>query len=214
MTRRFGGPKTESELLDGLDPYTAHADEIAAIQSSEWGELPDMNDDDDLLGSGGQPRDSGHQEFPSSARRPVTDHTLPTKLILSDTGIDWNEWISDKQFACRKVLPVVCRILTLWKLNEEAQARILGLTKDELRQSSRSSSATHCSESLLNRMSYVLNIHENSKSLFSDSTQFLNSRNFNEPFEGVSPLEFISGGSLDRLAMLFNHTQVLRQGGW
>lgn len=214
MTRKFEWPKTESELLAGLDPYTAHADEIATIQSLEWGELAEMNDDDDLLGSGGQPRDSEPPEPSDALRRLVTSPTLPTKLTSSDTNIDWDAWISDNPSACRRALPVVSKILTQWKLEEDAQARILGMTKDELRQSLRSSSATQLSESLLKRMSYILNIHENSKTLFSDSTLFLNSRNFNEPFEGASPVEFISGGSLDCLAMLFNHTQVSRQGGW
>lgn len=214
MTRRFEGLKIESKLLSGLDPYTAHADEIAAIQSLEWGELPDMNNDDDLPGSGGQPQDTEHPGPSDALHRLIRSPTLPTKLASSDTNIDWNAWILDNPFACRRALPVVSRILTQWKLEEDAKARILGMTKDELRQSLRSSSSTQLSESLLKRISYILNIHENSKTLFSGSTLFLNSRNFNEPFEGASPVEFISGGSLDCLAILFNHTQVSRQGGW
>ncbi|MCG2581522.1 MAG: hypothetical protein KA296_11675 [Marinobacter sp.] len=207
MGRKPEPLKTESELLKNLNEHTAHADELAQIRASEWGDLPS----EDRPHSPGQ-RD---QHPLDRLRGSVLKYEGATTPVWPDEEeSDGKEHDARILAAGEKTAPVVLRILNSWGMDDEAQACVLGLSIEELGQAKRLNSFPHFSENLLRRVSYILNIYEFSKIAFTDPIRFLSSANFNAPYNGQTSLAFISSGDVENLERLFKDLEFLSRGGW
>lgn len=207
MGRKPEPPKTESELLKNLNEYTAHADELAQIRDSEWSDSPSED----------RPNSpSNRNQIPlNRLRGSVLKYEGPTTPVWPDEeescGKDHGARI---QVAGERTAPVVLRILNSWGMDDEAQSRVLDLSNEELSEAKKLNSFPHFFENLSRRVSYILNIYEFSKIAFSDPVWFLNSANFNTPYNGQTPLAFISTGDVENLERLFKDLEFLSRGGW
>lgn len=107
-------------------------------------------------------------------------------------------------------------ILEKWQCSASDKQAILGLTKSSYYRFQNNESATLSSDQL-ERISYIANIHQALKMLFSNPDNiygFMAMKNNNPYFNGNSPLALISTGKFGTLYEVFKRIDAMRNGQW
>lgn len=119
--------------------------------------------------------------------------------------------ISESQISI--ALKTACNILNKWGVSDAEQCAILAIEKSDIDDIINTSSArTVLSEEQIIRISHILNIHGNLRTLFSNPKNvygFIKLRNNNPPFNGLSPLEYILRNPDNALAEVNGHLSSL-----
>lgn len=101
--------------------------------------------------------------------------------------------ISEPQISI--ALKTACNIFGKWGISNAEQCAILAIEKSDIDDIINTSSTIKAlSEEQIIRISHILNIHGNLRTLFSNPKNvygFIKLRNNNPPFNGLSPLEYI-----------------------
>ncbi|MBQ4892159.1 hypothetical protein J8L86_20100 [Shewanella sp. MMG014] len=101
-------------------------------------------------------------------------------------------------------LKTVLFILDKWQCNSIQKERLLNLklvTIDLM-------SDVHLTEEQLFRVSYILNIHAELQTIFSNNDNiygFMTMKNLNAPFNGLTPLDFAINQKMDGLKIVMEH---------
>ncbi|WP_138440212.1 hypothetical protein [Marinobacter alexandrii] len=112
----------------------------------------------------------------------------------------------------QKRLRTAIRILDNWGLDQIGQAQILRVEPQLL--SSRELVGALGIDHLA-RISFLLNIHVSLRELFQNPQNYygyMAAVNYNPPFSGQSPSEFIRAGELASLKEVFEHLEFLKYG--
>jgi uncharacterized protein (DUF2384 family) len=107
-------------------------------------------------------------------------------------------------------------ILEKWQCSASEKQAILGLTKSSYYRFQNNESAT-LSHDQLERISYIANIHQALKMVFSNPDNvygFMTMKNENPYFNGNSPLSLISTGNFGTLYEVFKRIDAMRNGQW
>lgn len=107
-------------------------------------------------------------------------------------------------------------ILEKWQCSASDKQAILGLTKSSYYRFQNNESATLSSDQL-ERISYIANIHQALKMIFSNPDNiygFMAMKNNNPYFNGNSPLALISTGKFGTLYEVFKRIDAMRNGQW
>ena len=107
-------------------------------------------------------------------------------------------------------------ILEKWRCSASDKQAILGLTKSSYYRFQNNESAT-LSNDQLERISYIANIHQALKMVFSNPDNvygFMAMKNDNPYFNGNSPLSLISTGKFGTLYEVFKRIDAMRNGQW
>jgi len=123
----------------------------------------------------------------------------------------------DQFKAGTSALKAVFNILDKWQCSTEQAQAILRLPKATYyRYRSKPESATLTGD-LLERLSYLLNIHASLRTVFSNPENlygFMKMPNDNDYFDGRSPLEVLETGSFASLYEVFKRVDALKGSGW
>ena len=107
-------------------------------------------------------------------------------------------------------------ILEKWRCSAGDKQAILGLTKSSYYRFQNNESAT-LSNDQLERISYIANIHQALKMVFSNPDNvygFMAMKNDNPFFNGNSPLSLIATGKFGTLYEVFKRIDAMRNGQW
>ena len=107
-------------------------------------------------------------------------------------------------------------ILEKWQCSASDKQAILGLTKSSYYRFHHNEGAT-LSNDKLERISYIANIHQALKIVFSNPDNaygFMAMKNDNPYFNGNSPLALISSGNFGTLYEVFKRIDAMRNGQW
>jgi hypothetical protein len=106
-------------------------------------------------------------------------------------------------------LKTACNIIDKWGISDAEEYAILPIKKSDIDVIiSRSFTGKTLSEDHKIRISYILNIHEKLRAIFSNPENvygFIKLRNNNKPFNGLSPLEYILRNPESSLAEVDQH---------
>ena len=133
----------------------------------------------------------------------ITDRKLHTEVDLDRAG--------------RKSLAAVFRMFDLWGITEKQKMVLLGMSKSTYFKAKGDPEGTRITPDLLERLSYLLNIHMAARTLFNNPENiygFVRQPNNNGVFNGKSPLEYMGSGSVAALYEASRHMDGLRGGGW
>lgn len=114
--------------------------------------------------------------------------------------------------ATHVALKTAIRILESWSCEPAQMEVILGLSKQAMSKCLHSPKQVCLNKEQQERLSYVLNIYQSIRMLFSQQANvdnFMSSKNFNGMFNGKAPLDFILEGSVDNLKYTYLHIQSL-----
>ena len=103
-------------------------------------------------------------------------------------------------------------ILDRWGCSTSEKQKILGISDSSLFQSQNKLNLSLSDEQLV-RISYLANIHETLRLIFSNSDNvymFMNATNNNSYFKGRSPLSILKTGSIDALHHVCRRLESLR----
>ena len=109
-------------------------------------------------------------------------------------------------------LETAIRILESWSCEPAQTEVILGLSKQLMGECYHNPKQVHLTQEQQERLSYVLNIYQAIKTLFSQQANvdnFMSLKNCNGMFNGKAPLDFILEGHLDNLKYTYLHIQSL-----
>ncbi|MBA6225210.1 MULTISPECIES: antitoxin Xre-like helix-turn-helix domain-containing protein [unclassified Colwellia] len=107
-------------------------------------------------------------------------------------------------------------ILEKWQCSASDKQAILGLSKSSYYRFNHNESAS-LSNDQLERISYIANIHQALKMVFSNPDNvygFMAMKNDNPYFNGHSPLSLISSGNFGTLYEVFKRIDAMRNGQW
>lgn len=93
-------------------------------------------------------------------------------------------------------------ILEKWYCSTNEKREILGLTRDSFHHFIKGDESEELSSEQLQRISYIVNIHQSLKVIFSSEENaygFMNMKNNNPYFNNKTPISLISNGSIDTL---------------
>lgn len=124
---------------------------------------------------------------------------------------------ADLQDKGRKALNAVLNLLERWDLAEKDKMLLLGMSRSTYFKAKSEPGAARISPDLLERLSYLLNIHLALRTLFNNEANvygFIKQPNGNGVFGGMSPLEYMSAGTVASLYETARHLDGLRGGGW
>lgn len=108
-------------------------------------------------------------------------------------------------------------ILEKWGCSTNEKQAILGLTKSSYYRYQKNNESATLSSDQLERISYVANIYQSLKMVFSnpDNIQgFMRMSNENPYFNGKSPLALINSGNFGALYEVFKRIDGMRNGQW
>lgn len=137
-------------------------------------------------------------------------------MVKQATKTDTNNQISknDKTTA----LKVVLNIFEKWSCSEKEQMVLLGsISRSTLQKWKKNPHDAQIGIDLLDRISYLLNIHQALGIIFSNKKNvytFMHMKNHNPPFNGKTPMEFLSEGHMNDLIKVHKHIDSLRGGQW
>lgn len=122
-----------------------------------------------------------------------------------------NDAVKTNDINYQNVAKVLTKILTKWGVSEEDSAHLMGVSSDEL--TSLLKGSTEISQTSQEHMGYLLNIHEQLKSLFGNDENlpiFINTPNQAELFNGQVPLDYIKAHGLDGFKLVLAHLENAR----
>lgn len=105
-------------------------------------------------------------------------------------------------------------ILQKWGCTIDEKQAILGLTHTSYLHFQQNNDSVALSNEQLDRISYLANIHQSLRVIFSNKENvygFMNMKNNNSFFNGNSPLSLISSGSIDTLHEVFKRIDAMRK---
>ncbi len=132
----------------------------------------------------------------------IADNTSP--LSLDDSA---------RHAALRAVL----NILALWQCSEKEKMALLGVGRSTLHKYQAHPDSARVSQDLLERLSYLLNIHQALRTLFGNPENvygFVRMANHNAFFNGASPMDIMTGGTVAALYEVHRQLDSLRGGQW
>lgn len=124
---------------------------------------------------------------------------------------------SDVQAAGISALKTVLRILEKWQCSAEQAQAILRLPKATYYRYKKNPESANITGDLLERLSYLLNIHATLRTVFSNPENvygFMGMPNDNAYFEGRSPVQVLESGSFANLYEVFKRIDALKSAGW
>lgn len=117
----------------------------------------------------------------------------------------------------RTGLKAALRILQKWQCSEAEKMALLGIKRSTLHKYQDDPESARITADLTERVSYLLNIHNALRLLFSNPENvygFVRLPNNSAPFNGLSPMQFMQSGRCASLYEVFHHLDGLRGGQW
>lgn len=114
-------------------------------------------------------------------------------------------------------LKVVLNLLDKWQCSAEQKIAILGFTRTTFYRVNKTPEKATLSGDQLERISYLLNIHQALRIVFSNSENiygYMSMVNNNPYFNGRTPLSIIETGSFGALYEVFTRINAMRSGQW
>ncbi|MGD8111705.1 MbcA/ParS/Xre antitoxin family protein [Vibrio sp. TRT 21S02] len=108
-------------------------------------------------------------------------------------------------------------ILASWGCSAQQSQNILKLSKSSYHKFKANPETTKLSDDQLERVSYILNIHQALRIVFSNPANvdgFMTMKNHNDFFAGRTPLEIITSGKFADLYEVARRIDALRGGLW
>ncbi len=133
-------------------------------------------------------------------------------MIKQDTNC-LDECKDKKQVALKAAL----NILNKWECSEQEKTSILGVSRATLHKYQSNPFSARVSPDLLERISYLLNIHSSLRILFENKENvygFVRMPNSNYFFNGMAPMDIMSKGTVANLYEVNNQINTLRGGQW
>lgn len=109
------------------------------------------------------------------------------------------------------------KILSSWGCSAQQSQNILKLSKSSYHKFKANSETTKLSDDQLERVSYILNMHQALRIVFSNPANvsgFMSMKNNNDYFAGRTPLEVIESGKFSDLYEVARRIDALRGGLW
>ncbi len=117
----------------------------------------------------------------------------------------------------KTALKVALEILGKWNCSEQEKIAILGIGRSTLHKYQSRPETARLSADLLERISYILNIHQSLRTLFDNPENiygFVRKQNQHAFFNGATPMDIMRGGRVAGLYDVFRHIDALRGGQW
>ncbi len=114
-------------------------------------------------------------------------------------------------------LKVAMNILNKWNCSEQEKMSLLGVSRSTLHKYQNNPFSARVSQDLLERVSYLLNIHSSLRILFENDENvygFIRMPNSNYYFNGATPMDIMSKGAVGSLYEVHNQINTLRGGQW
>lgn len=114
-------------------------------------------------------------------------------------------------------LKVVLNILKKWECSEQEKMAILGVGRSTLHKYQANPEAARMTPDLLERISYILNIHQALGILFDNDENvygFVRMPNHNYYFNGTTPMDMMRSGLSSSLYEVHRQLDALRGGQW
>lgn len=115
---------------------------------------------------------------------------------------------------------VANNILDRWNCSGVQKEALLGMKRSALYKKiseSANKKPINLDRDQFDRVSYILNIHQALKMIFSNDENvygFVNMPNHNPYFNGKTPMEIMESGALATLYEVYNRIDALRNGSW
>ncbi|EGQ7832117.1 TPA: DUF2384 domain-containing protein [Vibrio vulnificus] len=109
------------------------------------------------------------------------------------------------------------KILSSWGCSAQQSQNILKLSKSSYHKFKANPETTKLSDDQLERVSYILNMHQALRIVFSNPANvsgFMSMKNNNDYFAGRTPLEVIESGKFSDLYEVARRIDALRGGLW
>jgi hypothetical protein len=117
----------------------------------------------------------------------------------------------------RTGLKVALNILQKWNCTDAEKLALLGVKRSTLHKYQDDPLSARVTADLTERVSYLLNIHQALRILFSNPENvygFVRLPNNSAPFNGLSPMQYMQSGRCAALYEVFRHLDGLRGGQW
>ncbi len=117
----------------------------------------------------------------------------------------------------KTALKVALGILGKWNCSEQEKIAMLGIGRSTLHKYQSRPETARLSADLLERISYILNIHQSLRTLFDNPENiygFVRKQNQHPFFNGATPMDIMRGGRVAGLYDVFRHVDALRGGQW
>lgn len=117
----------------------------------------------------------------------------------------------------KTALKAVLAILEKWKCSEVEKQAALGIGRSTLHKYQKDPTSARITPDLLERMSYILNIHQALRLIFENPENvygFMRMPNNNPYFNGLSPIQIISSGRMAHLYEVCRRLDSARGGQW
>ncbi len=114
-------------------------------------------------------------------------------------------------------LKAAMNILNKWNCSEQEKMSLLGVSRSTLHKYQNNPFSARVSQDLLERVSYLLNIHSSLRILFENDENvygFVRMPNSNYYFNGATPMDIMSKGAVGSLYEVHNQINTLRGGQW
>lgn len=117
--------------------------------------------------------------------------------------------------AAQAAVGTALNILDKWDCSEKEKMALLGVGRSTLHKYQTAPASARLSPDLLERISYLLNIHAVLRILFENPENqygFLRMPNKNKFFDGKAPMEILSSGLISALYEVHRHLDAIRDG--
>lgn len=117
--------------------------------------------------------------------------------------------------AAKSAVKAVLNILDKWSCSEKEKMALLGIGRSTLHKYQAAPESARLTPDLLERISYLLNIHAILRILFENPENvygFVNMPNSNPFFDGKAPMEILSSGLMSALYEVHRHLDGIRDG--
>jgi uncharacterized protein (DUF2384 family) len=117
--------------------------------------------------------------------------------------------------AAQAAVGTALNIMDKWNCSEKEKMALLGVGRSTLHKYQAAPASARLSPDLLERISYLLNIHAVLRILFENPENqygFLRMPNQNTFFNGKAPIEILSSGLMSALYEVHRHLDAIRDG--
>ncbi|KZY33999.1 hypothetical protein A3754_19565 [Alcanivorax sp. HI0083] len=114
-------------------------------------------------------------------------------------------------------LRAVLKLLEHWQCSEKEKMALLGVGRSTLHKYQSQPDSARVSQDLLERLSYLLNIHQALRTLFGNKENvygFVRMANHNAFFNGATPMSIMGSGRVASLYEVHRQLDSLRGGQW
>lgn len=114
-------------------------------------------------------------------------------------------------------LRAVLNLLNHWNCSEKEKMALLGVGRSTLHKYQSQPDSARVSQDLLERLSYLLNIHQALRTVFGNRENvygFVRMANHNPFFNGATPMSVMCGGTVAALYEVHRQLDSLRGGQW